>query len=162
VALMISASIVYKQLGTNFSSTSESSTDGKWVASDMVTQNEQVCLLINLDERDVKCLTYEEGWYHSPIFLSDNTSIVYAYHKKVDSSYSIMFSSIETGESIELVSGLLRAWIIFSTGNEIVFSGRTYNNPSCSYLYIISQDGRDFRKLSYLGEQCLLDGNIEK
>ncbi len=131
------------------------SSDGKWVVLDMVSLNNNVCLLVNLERRYVDCLSIEEGWYLSAKFMPDNTHIVYSHNKKIDSPSSIMLSRIDGTQTQELVSGFVKAiWIQLVTNNEIVFVGTAYPDSPCSYVYVINQDGSDLRKLSYLGGQC--------
>ncbi len=131
------------------------SSDGEWVATDMVALDKQVCLLINLERQKVECMTFNEGWYSSVNFTNSNDYIAYSHHRKINSPSSIMLSKIDGTENQQLVSGLAIAEILFVTNNEIVFAGATYDKPKCGYLYVINHDGNDLRKLSYLGEQCL-------
>lgn len=130
------------------------SPDGKWAATGMVTLDDHVCLLVNLEMRSVECLNGEKGWYISPVFLPDMAHIVYSHNKKIDSPSSIILSSIDGTEDRVLVSGLRAGSVVttVSSSGEIVFVGRTYDNPA-SYVYVINQDGSDLRRLVYLGGQ---------
>ncbi len=148
-------------LGTTFFNI-ESSMDGKWVVSDKVTQGERVCLLIDLEEQDVKCLIYEEGWYSSVKFTPDSKHIVYGHRKKFNTPSSIMRSKVDRTENKSLVSGFMGASPIIITRNEIVFVANLYDDTKCTYLYMINQDGSNFSKLSYLGEQCLPSEDTNK
>lgn len=132
--------------------------DGEWAATNMVTLDNQVCLLINLKRQETECLTYEKGWYLSTRFTPNSDYVVYSHTKEIDPPSSIMISKIDGTENKVLVSGLVRsASIRLVTNNEIVFVGTAYDNLRCSHVYVINQDGSDLRKLSYLGEDCLTD-----
>ncbi|WKZ35272.1 MAG: hypothetical protein QY332_16790 [Anaerolineales bacterium] len=136
----------------------DTSLDGKWVVTDMVTLDSQICLLVNLEQRNTKCLVYEKGWYDSVNFTPDNNHIVYSHNKEIGSPSSILFSKIDGTENRILVSGLAKsAWIQLAADNEVVFIGTAYDNLTCSHVYIINQDGSDLRKLAYLGEECITD-----
>ncbi|MEW6287807.1 MAG: WD40 repeat domain-containing protein [Chloroflexota bacterium] len=127
------------------------SPDGKWAATGMVTLDDRVCLLVNLETRSVECLNGEKGWYTSAMFLPDMKHIVYGHNKKIDSPSNIILSSIDGSENRVLVSGLTGGGILLVSGGEIVFVGGTYDNPAYDYVYIINQDGSDLRRLVYLG-----------
>lgn len=133
------------------------SPDGKWAVTGMVTLNNRVCLLVNLETRSVECLNGEKGWYTSGMFLPDLEHIVYSHFKEIRSPSSIIISTIAGTENRELVSGLAGGGILMVSSSEIVFIGGTYDNPACSYVYIINQDGSDLRRLAYLGEDCITD-----
>ena len=133
----------------------ESSLDGKWVVSDMVTQNNQVCFLTDLEEQEVKCLIYQEGWYSSVKFTPDSNYIVYDHSKSITDTTSIVRSKIDGTENKVLVSGFLGAAPLIITQNEIIFAADTlFNSKRCSHMYAINLNGSNFRKLSYLGEKC--------
>jgi Tol biopolymer transport system component len=134
------------------------SPDGKWAATSTVTLNNRVCFLVNLIAREVKCLDGEEGWHISVKFLPDSEHVVYSHQKEINSPTTIMLSRIDGTENRVLVTGLLHlAWIQVVSAKEIVFVGGTYDNPPCSHVYIINQDGSDLRRLAYLGEDCIAD-----
>lgn len=133
------------------------SADSKWLATNMVALNDQVCLLISMEERSVKCLTIEKGWYHSTKFLPDLQYIVYTHRKEINSPTRIMISKIDGTETRELASGFVVAEVYTVSANEIIFGGTTFDNPKCGYIYVINEDGSDLRKLSYMGENCLVD-----
>ena len=133
----------------------EISPDGKWIVTGMITMDDQVCFLVNLEERQTKCVTVEKGWYSSPKFTLDSSQVVYSHHKKITSPSNLMLSNIDNSENKVLVSGLVNpGWIPIITDDEIVFIGRSFDNLRCANVYIINIDGSDLRKLSYLGEQC--------
>jgi tricorn protease-like protein len=139
----------------------EVSPDGKWAVTNMVTLNNRVCLLVNLETRSVECLRGEKGWYTSGMFLPDSEHIVYSHTKESRFPAMIILSRIDGTEDHVLVSGLLHlAWIQVVSEKEIVFVGGTYDNPACSYVYIINQDGSDLRRLAYLGEDCITDEEV--
>lgn len=132
------------------------SPDGKWAVTNMVTLNNRVCFLVNLETRKVECLDGEEGWYTSVMFLPDSQRVVYSHSKEIDSPTEIAISKIDGTEYLTLVSGLNQlSWIQVVSNKEIVFLGGSYENPACSYVYIINQDGSDLRRLAYLGEDCI-------
>jgi len=134
------------------------SPDGKWAATNMVTLNNRACFLVNLIERKVECLNGEKGWYTSVRFLPDSEHVVYSHQKEINSPTTIILSRIDGTENRVLVTGLLHlAWIQVVSAKEIVFVGGTYDNPPCSHVYIINQDGSDLRRLAYLGEDCIAD-----
>lgn len=135
------------------------SPDGKWVVTSMVTLNDQVCSLVNLEMRTVECLNGETGWYTSAMFFPDSQHVVYSHSKEIGSPTVIMISRIDGTKDRELVSGLVRlAGIRAVSSREVVFIGGSYENPACSYVYVINHDGSDLRKLAYLGEDCLVEG----
>jgi|GEM_PF-2185933 len=136
------------------------SPDGKWAVTNMVTLNNRVCFLVNLESRKVECLDGEEGWYTSAMFLPDSQHVVYSHNKEINSPTTIMISKIEGTENRELVSGLTGGGVSIVSSKEIVFVGVTHDNPGCRHVYIINQDGSDLRRLAYLGEDCLVEDGI--
>lgn len=137
------------------------SPNGKWVATNMVTLDDRVCLLVNLETRRVECLNGEKGWYSSGMFLPDSKHVVYSHFKEIRYPSSIILSKIDSTESQELVSGLAGGGILIVSFSEIVFVGGTYDNPAYSYIYVINQDGSDLRRLVYLGgERVSNDGPV--
>lgn len=130
------------------------SPDGKRVVySDASTLQNKVCNIVNLEEKTLECLELGKGWYQSIRFTPDNNRIVFAHGK--DSEINIFISDIERTEYQKLVSGLLSAKILFMGEHEFVFSGSTYDNYKCANIYVINYDGSNFRKLTYLDQQCL-------
>ncbi|MDK1080409.1 MAG: hypothetical protein QGD88_02930 [Anaerolineae bacterium] len=139
-----------------YSSALDISPDGKWIAlAETSTLSDQVCLLVNLERKTLKCLKFERGWYLSTRFTPDSNYIIYS--QSIKGRNSLYRSKIDGMENTLLVSGLLSADILLINENDIVFSGAPYKNYKCSNIYIINQDGSNFRQLSYLGENCLTD-----
>lgn len=136
------------------------SPDGKWAAMDVSTLDDQVCLLIEMGERRLKCLMLEKGHYISPKFIN-NQSLIYVH--RLNKEVGIFVLRIDNGEKKKQpVSGLNRARIIAGTDNFIIFSGATYENYKCESIYAIKLDGSDFRRLSYLGEECLTEDALSR
>lgn len=142
------------------------SPDGKWAATGMVTLDDRVCLLVNLEMRRIECLNnVEKGFYLSVVFLPDLEHVVYSHVEKITSPTTpskILLSNIDGSESRVLVSGLVRIPAIrLVSAREIVFVGGTYDNPAYDYVYIVNQDGSDLRRLVYLGGQRITnDGPV--
>jgi Tol biopolymer transport system component len=161
------ASGVIERLGMDplpvFSLDLDISPDGQWavLAEAAAPLDHQVCLLIHLKKGTLDCPTFERGWYQSARF-ADNRSIVYGHSREIKEDSSILLSKTDgTGNKL-LVSGLSSARILWVDQGEIVFSGATYDNYKCSSIYIINLDGSDFRRLSYLGQECLTDEELKK
>lgn len=140
------------------------SPDGKWavLAETATPLDNQVCLLVNLEQRTLDCLSLERGWYQTVRFASGTHSIVYSHSREIEEASSIFLSKIDGTENKLLVSGLSSARILLVGQGEVVFSGATYDNYKCSSIYIINLDGSDIRRLSYLGQECLTDEDLQK
>ncbi len=87
------------------------SPDGKWAATDMVTLDSRVCLLVNLEMRRVECLNIEKGWYNDVKFLPDLEHIVYVHKREILSPNTVMLSRLDGTENRVLVSGFVHAAI---------------------------------------------------
>ncbi|RME58631.1 hypothetical protein D6779_06110 [Candidatus Parcubacteria bacterium] len=136
------------------------SPDGKWaVLAETATLDNQVCLLVNLEQRTLDCLPLGKGHYISTR-LTPNENIVFVH--RLRTSVGVYASEIGGTENKLLVSGLSSARIFWTDKGEVIFSGATYDNYKCSSIYIVNLDGSDFRRLSYLGEECLTDDELKK
>lgn len=132
----------------------DTSSDGKWAATDITTLDNQACFLIDLEMKQMTCLTFEKGWFTTVRFTPNSKYVVYGHNKKIFSPHSLVISKIDGTENRILASGFEGIIVLNVTNQEVVFAGSTYETPNCSSVYLINQDGTNLRELSYLGNQC--------
>ncbi len=140
-------SLPAQSLGINISP------DGNSVVLDGISVlNDQACLLVNLQHRNVQCLATGPGNYLSSRFSVDGEYIIFS--RSFQGKNNIYRSKIDGTEITLLASGFARLDVLFTTNHDVVFSGATFENYECSNIYAINIDGENLIELSYLGNQC--------
>lgn len=138
------------------------STDGKWAAMDISTLDNRVCLLIDLENKTTKCFTLEKGWYQTVKFTRNSNAVLYNHSKNLGDASVLYRLQINDPYPVVLVNGFRSIEILVVGKRDVVFKGATYGDYRCDNIYLISVDGSDFRRLSYLGEECLTEAELSR
>jgi Tol biopolymer transport system component len=90
-------------------------------------------------------------------FTPDGLSVVYsAPIGGINGEGHIYRIDLDDGDKHVLVSGLHSTdGVLGVTSDDVVFTCRVPERPTCSQICVVGLNGSDVRRLTYLGEQCI-------
>lgn len=95
-------------------------------------------------------------------FTRDSSAVLYNHSKDLRDPSVIYRLQIDDPQPVVLVNGFRSIEILMAGKRDVVFRGATYGDYRCDNIYLISLDGSDFRRLSYLGEECLTEEDFAR